>query len=109
VFSIPIKALPKLFSDGVKVPRYLAYIEWFTPFSQPDPHHLMYKVTRSITQDGERVSSVIPLSQIHRSAHLLPKFGPSAPAEWTSSNVLEMCPTFFVNSFNDRHFYRIVH
>ncbi|KAJ7078695.1 hypothetical protein B0H15DRAFT_788758, partial [Mycena belliarum] len=77
----------------------------FSPFTpQPEPQHLMYKVRCSI-KDGERITSVIPLANIRRSVHLLPKFGPVAPPEWTSSNVLDLCPTFFVNCFSDRHVY----
>ncbi|KAJ7595561.1 hypothetical protein C8J56DRAFT_1001694 [Mycena floridula] len=91
VFSIPKAALASLFPNPqYMAPTHLAYIEWFTPFTaQPSAHHLI----------------VIPLANIQRSAHLLPKFGPIAPAEWSSSNVLDKCPNFFVNSFSDQHFY----
>jgi len=54
-----------------------------------------------------QICSIIPLANICRSVHLFPKFGPFAPQEWTSSNVLDLCNTFFVNDFTDRHMYRI--
>ncbi|KAH7904086.1 hypothetical protein BJ138DRAFT_1019618, partial [Hygrophoropsis aurantiaca] len=53
----------------------------------------------------ERQVSVVPVASLRRSIHLIPKFGPIAPREWTSSNVLEQCSTFFVNCFTDRHAY----
>ncbi|KAJ7265359.1 hypothetical protein B0H12DRAFT_1011385, partial [Mycena haematopus] len=82
----------------------LAYVEWFSPFTaQPEPYHLMYKVRRSI-KDGARIASVIPLANIRRSVHLLPKFGPIAPPHWTSTNVLDECPTFFANTPNKAKF-----
>ncbi|KAJ7580306.1 hypothetical protein C8J56DRAFT_718911, partial [Mycena floridula] len=54
----------------------LAYIEWFTPFSQgPVADHLMYKISRSPALGGGRLSSIIPIANIRCSVHLLPKFG----------------------------------
>ncbi len=88
-------------------PRYLAYVEWFSPFTRPDPNHDMYKISRSI-RDGHRLAAVIPLDNIRRSIHLFPSFGQHAPVEWNSSNVLELCEKFFVNSFTDRHVYGTV-
>ncbi|KAJ6559035.1 hypothetical protein B0H10DRAFT_1846098 [Mycena sp. CBHHK59/15] len=104
VFSIPSRHIPNLFSPGLSPPKHLAYVEWFSPFMQPEPKHLMYKVNRSL-KDGDRISSIIPLANIRRSVHLLPKFGLVAPPEWKSSNVLDECPHFFVNSMTDRHIY----
>lgn len=105
VFSIPNKAANILFPPHIVPPKHLAYIEWFSPFTRTsEPNHLMYKVKRSL-KNGERLVSIIPVTNIRRSAHLLPKFGPVAPQEWTSSNVLELCPTFFVNCTLDRHMY----
>ncbi|KAJ7846002.1 hypothetical protein B0H13DRAFT_2238970 [Mycena leptocephala] len=92
VFSLGARHICTLFSRGVTPPKYLAYIEWFSPFTQPEPDHLMYKVNRS-TKDGDRIVTSIP------------KFGPVAPVDWKSSNVLEKCPHFFVNSMTDRHIY----
>ncbi|KAH7919379.1 hypothetical protein BV22DRAFT_1023101, partial [Leucogyrophana mollusca] len=56
----------------------------------------------------ERQASVVPVASLRRSIHLIPKFGPVAPREWTSSNVLEQCNTFFVNCFTDRHAYSTI-
>ncbi|KAJ6580141.1 hypothetical protein DFH09DRAFT_912800 [Mycena vulgaris] len=105
VFSFKPGQLKTLFPPGVAPPKYLAYVEWFSPFSpHPEPHHLMYKIKRSL-KDGDRIASIIPVSHIRRSVHLIPKFGPVAPPEWTSGNVLDKCPLFFVNSLSDRHIY----
>ncbi|KAJ7803565.1 hypothetical protein B0H14DRAFT_3091956 [Mycena olivaceomarginata] len=106
VFSIPEKRVKQIFAAGFIVPKYLVYIEWFTAFkSQPEPNHLMYKISRSENRDGERLSSIIPIDNIRRSVHLFPKFGRVAPRHWTSSNVLEKCSTFFVSCFTYRHSY----
>ncbi|KAJ7189876.1 hypothetical protein GGX14DRAFT_382746, partial [Mycena pura] len=83
----------------------LAYVEWFSSFkSQPERHHLMYRVTRTI-RDGDRLASIIPVDNIRRSVHLLPKFGPVAPLEWKSHTVLDQCPIFFASPWTDRHMY----
>lgn len=107
IFSIPSSAIPTLFSPGLSPPKHLAYIEWFSPFTTPEPHHGMYKINRSL-KDGDRIASIIPIANIRRSIHLLPKFGPVAPPEWKSSNVLDMASHFFVNSMTDRHIYATV-
>ncbi|KAF9455627.1 hypothetical protein BDZ94DRAFT_1286081 [Collybia nuda] len=110
IFSIPEKVQQKLFHAGVPVPMHLAYVEWFTRFpAAPEPNHLMYKVSRCILDDSSYLASVIPVANIFRSVHLLPKFGHTAPHDWSSSNVLEQCKTFFANSFTDKHIYRTLH
>ncbi|KAG2032668.1 hypothetical protein BDR03DRAFT_809380, partial [Suillus americanus] len=65
----------------------LAYIEWFKPFpSTPDSRHGMYKIN-CLVRSGERVASIIPISNTVCSVHLIPKFGPVVPHHWTSNNV----------------------
>ncbi|KAJ7603583.1 hypothetical protein FB45DRAFT_1087710 [Roridomyces roridus] len=107
VFTLPERHLRHLFQPGILPPKYLAYVEWFTPFASPEPHHLLYKLKRSL-KDGERLASIVPVGNLRRSIHLLPKFGPVAPAGWKSSTVLDQCTTFFVNSMTDRHVYTTV-
>ena len=89
--------------------EHLAYVEWFTRFrGPPNPYHQMHKVTR-LLQDGGRVVSIIPLSKIQGSIHLFPNYGRIAPREWTSSNVLEKCDTFYANPFTNRYIHVHVH
>lgn len=110
VFSILEKDIETLFDRGISVPRQLVYIEWFSVFpATTDPDSLLYKVSRSYARGGERLAEIIPLANIRRSIHLLPKFGPIAPTAWSSSNVLEQCKTYYVNAFTDPHIYRILY
>ncbi|KAG1890520.1 uncharacterized protein F5891DRAFT_1117930 [Suillus fuscotomentosus] len=105
VFTLTSQATNLLFPAGpLKPPAHLAYVEWFTPFQQPESHHGLYKICR-LMRHGERLASIIDVSDIRRSVHLFPNFGAVVPREWTSSTVLELCPSFFVNSFSDRHAY----
>lgn len=93
------------------VPDRLAYVEWFRPFpANPERHHLMYKISRAYRDaaQGFREASIVPLSSIKRSLDLYPVFGPVAPREWTSDNVLEECDCFYVNPFSDSYMYYMI-
>ncbi|KAJ6553786.1 hypothetical protein DFH09DRAFT_924695 [Mycena vulgaris] len=105
VFTLPPRLAKMIFPSNIEPPRYLPYVEWFSSFKpQPERHHMMYKVSR-IIKNGDRLASIIPVGNIRRSIHLLPKFGPIAPPEWKSHNVLDKCPVFFANPWTDRHIY----
>ncbi|KAF8999529.1 hypothetical protein BDQ17DRAFT_1391519 [Cyathus striatus] len=109
IFSLTETTRSYLFTSTAEVPEHLAYIEWFTKFShEPDPKHLLYKITPAKDRSGGPLCSIISVANICRSAHLFPKFGPVAPEGWTSSNVLDKCNVFYVNSFTDAHLYRIM-
>ncbi|KAH9911538.1 uncharacterized protein BXZ73DRAFT_93357 [Epithele typhae] len=100
VFTIPKAAHAFLFPRLVP-PQHLAYVEWFTAFTEPDPVHGMYKVSRCRNVNGDRLASVIPVTDIYRSCHLLPVFGAVARRAWTSSTVLDTCELFYFNPFSD--------
>ncbi|KAG1804353.1 hypothetical protein EV424DRAFT_1330672 [Suillus variegatus] len=103
IFTIPEKHHASLFPSHISIPKHLAYVEWFSPFTgTSERNHGMRKVSRSY-ENGEQLVSIIPVKDIRRSVHLIPKFGRIAPRDWTSSNVLELCRDFFVNPFTDRH------
>jgi hypothetical protein len=99
-----IFALPANLQIATK-PKYLAYLEWFTPFHAPNPDSKLYSVTRSTLHQGPR-AEVVPLTQIASSCHLIPRYGTFAPTHWTAENVLETCKTFFLGrSIDLRTFY----
>jgi hypothetical protein len=112
IFSLLPKVIPALFNNDVqsKVPIHLVYVERLTSFpAQPDHATGLYKVSKSMLHDGSILSSVVPLSQIYQSIHLLPKFGLVTPSSWNSSNVLNECAIFYFNTFTDQHLYAKLH
>jgi hypothetical protein len=76
----------------------LAYIEWFTPPKQSTAGIPLYQVNQS-TAMGQFRTSIIPINQIVRGTHLIPKFGKLCNPQWTSSNVLDICNSFYVNTY----------
>ncbi|KAI0054653.1 hypothetical protein BV25DRAFT_1873302 [Artomyces pyxidatus] len=111
VFRLSETASAHTFDPQTTTPTHLAYVEWFSKFKPaPEDHHEMYRITRSYEQQGERrMVSIIPVDKLVCSVHLIPRFGPEAPRDWTSGNVLEICEAFYVNSFTDRHTYLTVY
>ncbi|KAI0765845.1 hypothetical protein BD413DRAFT_637000 [Trametes elegans] len=107
VFTLPEPVLDIMFPAvpaHQRPPPHLAYVEWFSPFTAPDPSSGMYRVSRTV-KDGDRVVSIIPVSLIERSVHLIPKWPRQVPPHWSSENVLEHCSTFYVNPFKDPNTY----
>ena len=108
IFTLPSLALKMWFPT--QPPSHLAYFDWFTPFSSdlhPGKDHGFYKISRRVI-NGQQCSSVIPITLIRQSIHLVPAFGSMVPVEWTSSNVLDTATHFYVNSFSDRFSYSTI-
>ena len=91
----------------VIAPGHLAYVEWYTAFTQPDPVHGLYRVSWSRDTHRALRASIVEVRHFRRSCHLLP-IAPSSgmvPREWTSSSVLDQCEHFWVNRYSDIHMY----
>ncbi|KAG2124126.1 hypothetical protein BD769DRAFT_1628808 [Suillus cothurnatus] len=97
------------FPSHILIPKHLAYVEWFSLFTgTSERNHGMHKVSR-LYKNGEQLVSIISVKDIRRSVHLIPKFGRSAPQDWTSSNILELCREFFISPFTDHHVYATIY
>lgn len=111
IFSMPPSISEAVF-PGIAVPKHLAYVEWYTKFLQhPDANHGMYKISLQCDRNSSSkngIGSIVAVSDLVRSVHLLPFFGPYANPEWTSKNVLDLCKYFFVNPFTDKSLYRLI-
>ncbi|RPD57369.1 hypothetical protein L227DRAFT_507016 [Lentinus tigrinus ALCF2SS1-6] len=88
--------LPDAYGRQFKHP--VAYVEWFTPFRELDPNTGMFKISKS-TCNHRRRASIIPLTQIVQSCHLIPVWGKRVDRTWNTHNVLDKCTRFFVNPY----------
>ncbi|RPD58107.1 hypothetical protein L226DRAFT_467289 [Lentinus tigrinus ALCF2SS1-7] len=107
VFSLSDTACKQLIPDVID-PGPLAYVEWFTQFTQPNPIHGLYKVSRERDRQRSLVASVVEVKNIRRSCHLFPAVNRRdgiIPRDWTSSTVLDSCEDFWVNRYSDMHMY----
>jgi hypothetical protein len=62
----------------------------------------MHQVSLSSRAHRQR-SSIIPITEIVRSCHLIPVFGRKANPGWTSATVLDLCPKFYLNPYLRHH------
>jgi hypothetical protein len=74
----------------------LAYVEWYTPLQSFVPSLGMYQVTCS-SRNHYRHASIIPVNQIVRSCHLIPKFGTKIGRTWNADNILNSADTYYLN------------
>ena len=79
-------------------PHPMAYVEWFTPLTSLAPDLLIYQISRS-TCNRQCRASIIPITQIERLVHLIPKFGKKIDLSWSSENVLNKAQVFYVNVY----------
>ncbi|KAJ7933143.1 hypothetical protein B0H13DRAFT_1532912, partial [Mycena leptocephala] len=59
----------------------VAYVDWFKPLQRPVADLGMHQVSLSSHNHRQR-SSIIPVSDIVRSCHLIPVFGRTADLGW---------------------------
>ncbi|KAJ3807912.1 hypothetical protein F5876DRAFT_79272 [Lentinula aff. lateritia] len=87
-------------------PHPLAYVRWFKPFnSAPVKDSLLFKLSYS-TRMRERHCSIIPVTRIMQTCHLYPNFGRLVNPLWTSHQILDQAPSFYLNPYlRHRDFY----
>ncbi|KAI1784380.1 hypothetical protein LXA43DRAFT_976721 [Ganoderma leucocontextum] len=104
IFKLPMHVTQDLLPDVI-APGHLAYVEWYTVFTNPDPVNGMYKVSRCRNDDRDLLADIIEVRTIRRSCHLLPVCCGSIPRARTSSTALDTCEDFWFNPFRDMHMY----
>ncbi|KAG2099222.1 uncharacterized protein F5147DRAFT_640620 [Suillus discolor] len=92
-----IFTLPRQFGSYL---RPLAYVEWFTPFREPDQFSGLRQVSR-LTRHLRWNGAVVHVDELVRPCHLVPKMGQKVDPSWTSANVYEMASNFYFNEFID--------
>nr|GAT52131.1 predicted protein [Mycena chlorophos] len=76
----------------------LAYVEWYRPLTSRDETLGMFKITAA-TRQNQRHASIIPVSYINRSCHLIPKYPRLIPLGITSENALDKVKEFYLNPY----------
>ncbi|KAI9068219.1 hypothetical protein FKP32DRAFT_1562189 [Trametes sanguinea] len=92
--------LPRMYdARAIGITGPLAYVEWFMPFHAVDEVTGMYVVSPS-TRQRRRYASVIPLSDIERTCHLIPCWGKQIQRRVVVGDVLDNTGMkFFVNPY----------
>ena len=101
----------------------LAYIEYFTKFSEQRHGTDLYVVSRSYTtstsgdtgghghgstQARKREAAVVCLDSIRRSCHLIPEFTSQIrDKSWNTTNILDVCSSFYVNHYISRDMFQM--
>ncbi|KAI6022353.1 hypothetical protein PISMIDRAFT_114536, partial [Pisolithus microcarpus 441] len=62
-------------------------------------------VRHAVWSNGSRISDMIPVTQIHSPAHLIPHFGKEAHPWLTSKSCYELSSDFWLNKYWSKEFY----
>ncbi|KIJ31667.1 hypothetical protein M422DRAFT_266567 [Sphaerobolus stellatus SS14] len=85
-------------------PHALAYVEYFTGRRILSDTYSMWSVRRAM-QEGKRKAGIIRLDTIRSACQLFPRFGHACPSSWTSSNILEVCESFYMSPYLSKYFF----
>ncbi|KAJ3831945.1 hypothetical protein F5878DRAFT_548875, partial [Lentinula raphanica] len=89
--------------------EHLAYVTWYSRFkSSPDPSTGMYKVEPVIGSNGVPQGAIVPLANIRQNCMLVPS-KKSWDKHWNSDNILDECPSFFVNNLQTKYSYQTIY
>ncbi|KAJ7583436.1 hypothetical protein C8J56DRAFT_864056 [Mycena floridula] len=87
--------LPRQFGE---VSHPLAYIEWYTPFREPEKVTGLYNIQRS-TRNSTPNAVIVSIDRLARACHLMARCGRKIDHRWTSENVLDLAPSFYLNTY----------
>ena len=78
----------------------LVYVHWFKPLCAPIQNLGFYSVSFSLLNHRQR-ASVISVSDIVRTCHLIPQFGNSSATDlgWTAATVHQEATAFYLNPY----------
>ncbi|KIY71495.1 hypothetical protein CYLTODRAFT_390132 [Cylindrobasidium torrendii FP15055 ss-10] len=83
-------------------PEPLAYVSLFKPLKKPVPDLEMYQLSwlsKKFNHQPYRAATVIPVSRIIRTCHLIPEFGSRIPRSWKPHTSLDSAPTAYLNPY----------
>ena len=110
IFRLPIRVYGNTIQWPGQCNETLAYIEWYTKISPvADKHHKFYTLSvPPVRNDGTKLGSIIPLSQIRQACHLVPHFDKhlTLPRTWTSDTVLDLSTHFWLNNWASMYAYQ---
>jgi hypothetical protein len=101
----------RLWFDDPRNPLHLVpllYVQWFSNPRRIEKDINMYLVDRILTRDDRPLGEVIRLNSVTRQIQLIPKFGKGIRSFINSTNSLDVCKSFWVNSFMDKEVYQAV-
>jgi hypothetical protein len=93
--------------DGIEYP--CALMHWFSRVGDsPDVDTGMWVVKPDISDDGEKLVSIVHLDTIVRACHLIPIFGPQCISRTVlCTDTLDTFTHFYVNKYVDHHAFEI--
>ena len=94
-----VHAIFKLPEELGELSTPLAYVQWYRKFTSKDRAVDMYKVSSSTRAGGYRNTSIIPITHIARSCHLIPVFGEKMDRSLTSENALKNPLEVYLNPY----------
>ncbi|KAN0133854.1 hypothetical protein V8E53_008349 [Lactarius tabidus] len=52
-----------MFKPEVTVPLHLAYVQWYSKLTEPEPNHGMFKIHPLTDAEGNWICSIVPSGQ----------------------------------------------
>jgi len=92
---------------------FFAYVQRFhvttpPPSNTTDSATGMHILKRVVTNDGTRVSKIIPLHYICSPAHVIPRFGKEANPHLASHTCYDLSSEFWLNKYWNKEFYYVL-